>query len=78
MTAKEIAFLNDFKEILSKHDVFIEAVSDENSNSAWLRIGFMKWTKGGFHDVDYDYGIDRIDDYIDAGEIRKLLNKVQP
>jgi hypothetical protein len=42
LTDKERAFLIDLEEVLRKHDVSIDAISDENSNGcAWLEISFF-------------------------------------
>lgn len=74
LTDKERAFLIDLKEVLLKHDVSIDAVSDENSNGcAWLYITFFKISPAGYRNPDYDHGWDRIEDGVDASDIEKML-----
>ena len=74
LTDKERLFLIDLKEVLQKHDVSINAISDENADGyAWLDITFFKQSSAGYRDPDYGHGWDRIDDGIDASDIDKML-----
>lgn len=74
LTDKERAFLIDLKEVLQKHDVSINAMSDENADGyAWLDITFFKRSTAGYRDPDYSHGWDKIEDGIDASDIDKML-----
>ena len=74
LTDKERAFLIDLKEVLQKHDVSINAMSDENADGyAWLDITFFKQSSAGYRDPDYSHGWDKIEDGIDASDIDKML-----